>query len=71
VAIGGLLGFVALYLGGYPWAIAHERMGLVPLMAGLWAVVLEGYRRGNFSRRATAVWLTLLAIWAVYLFFSR
>ena len=69
LAAAAAIGFVALYLGGYPEAFAHERMALVPLIAGVGAAVLDGYRRGNLPRRTTAVGMILLAAWAAFLRF--
>jgi hypothetical protein len=67
IAVAAAMGFTALYLGGYPAAFAHERIALVPLIAGLGAAVVEGYRRGNLSRLTAAVAMILLAAWAAYL----
>jgi hypothetical protein len=71
LAAAGAIGFIALYLGGYPSAFAHERMALVPLIAGLGAAALDGYRRGNLLRSQTVVALTLLAVWVVFIRLSR
>jgi hypothetical protein len=62
--------FTALYLGGYPAAFAHERMALAPLIAGLGAAILDGYRRGNFLRLTAAMGILLLAAWALFLWVS-
>jgi hypothetical protein len=59
--------FTALYLGGYTAAFAHERMALTPLILGLGAAILGGYRRGNLSRLTAAVGTILLAAWAIFL----
>ncbi|HYW46644.1 MAG TPA: hypothetical protein VE959_27505 [Bryobacteraceae bacterium] len=64
VAAAAGLGFVARYLGGYAGVFEHERIVLVPLIAGLGAAVLEGRRAGAVSRPAAAVSLGLLAVWA-------
>lgn len=61
------IGFVTLYLGGYPWGFAHERMALVPLIAGLGAATLHGYRRGHLSRYTAIGGMVLLAVWALFL----
>jgi len=64
VAAAAGLGFVARYLGGYPGVFEHERIALVPLIAGLGAAVLEGLKAKAISRPASAVALGLLAVWA-------
>lgn len=67
LAAAAALGFTALYLGGYPAALAHERMALTPLIAGLGATVLHGYQRGNLPRLTAAVGMILLTVWVVFL----
>jgi hypothetical protein len=62
--------FTALYLGGYAAAFAHERMALAPLIAGLGAAILDGYRRGNLLRLTAAVGMLLLAAWVLFLWAS-
>jgi hypothetical protein len=64
---GGAIVFVALYLGGYPAAFQNERLALAPLMGGLGAGVLEGYRRGTLQKRTAVIGMLLLAVWAVFL----
>jgi hypothetical protein len=68
-AISGVV-FIAMVLGGYPAALAHERAALAPLMAGLGCGILEGYRRKAISNRAAAILMVLLAVWAGFLRFS-
>jgi len=67
LAAAAAMGFTALYLGGYPAALAHERMALAPLIAGLGAAVLGGYRSGNLSRPTAAIGMILLAAWTLFL----
>jgi hypothetical protein len=67
LAAAAAIGFTALYLGGYPAAFAHERIALIPLIAGLGAAVLEGYRRGNLARRTAALAMILLVAWVAFL----
>jgi hypothetical protein len=62
--------FIALYLGGYPSALAHERLALAPLIAGLGAAVVEGYRRGRLTRPIATLGVTLLAVWVIFLRFQ-
>jgi hypothetical protein len=61
------IAFIALYLGGYPWAFAHERMALLPLIGGLGSAVLEGYRRGALSRSWAGLAMALLVAWVLFL----
>jgi hypothetical protein len=56
-------GFLLLYLGGYTGALEHERITLIPLIAGLAAAALHGWRVGAISQRAAVISLGLLAIW--------
>jgi hypothetical protein len=67
LAAAAAAGFTALYLGGYAAALARERLALAPLIAGLGAAILAGYRRGNLSRLTAAAGMTLLAAWAAFL----
>jgi hypothetical protein len=67
LAAAAAMGFTALYLGGYSAALAHERMALAPLIAGLGAAVLGGYRGGNLPRLTAAVGMILLAAWVLFL----
>jgi hypothetical protein len=69
IAAAAAIAFTALYLGGYPATFAHERMALTPLVAGLGAAVLDGYRRGNLPRLTAGVGMILLAAWALILSF--
>lgn len=59
-----LLGFLLLYLGGYSGALEHEKIALIPLIAGLAAAVLQGWKTGAISRRSAWVALALLVFWA-------
>jgi len=67
LAAGAAIWFTSLYLGGYAPALAHERAALVPLIAGLGAGILEGFRRGRLRGVATAAAIALLAAWVVFL----
>jgi hypothetical protein len=67
IAAASALGFTVLYLGGYPVALAHERMALAPLIAGLGAAVLDGYRRRNLPRRTAVAGMILLVAWVLFL----
>jgi hypothetical protein len=67
IAAVAVMGFVTLYLGGYPAAFAHERIALAPLIAGLGAAVLAGYRRGSISRLTSAAGVILLVGWVLFL----
>jgi hypothetical protein len=66
LAAAAAIGFTALYLGGYPAAYAQERMALAPLIAGLGAAILAGYRRGRLPRFTAAVGMMLLAAWVLF-----
>jgi hypothetical protein len=57
-------GFVLLYLGGYGGVLEHERIALIPLIAGLAAAVLRGCNKGTVSFGTTIIVLVLLGIWA-------
>jgi len=67
-AIGSItgLGFLLLYLGGYSGVLEHERIALIPLIAGLGAAVFEGRRTRAISVRAAAIAIALLAVWVGY-----
>ena len=67
LAAAAAIGFIALYLGGYPAGFAHERVALVPLIGGLGAGVLYGHRGGSVSGRAMVVSMVLLAAWVLSL----
>lgn len=59
--------FVALYLGGYPSVFQHERLGLIPLIAGLAASAITALRHRNLTGRQTSAALMLLVLWSLWL----
>jgi len=67
IAAMAAMAFVALYLGGYPWALAHERLGLVPLIAGLGGAVLEAYQRKHLSQLGASLGFLSLFVWVLFL----
>jgi hypothetical protein len=67
VAVAAAIGFVTLYLGGYPAAFSYERLALVPLIAALSAALLHGFRRGNITRSTAAIGLISIVVWIIFL----
>ena len=67
VAAASAITFTTLDLGGYSWALEHERIALAPLIAGLGAAILEGCQRHRISRNAAAVAFLLIVLWTVFL----
>lgn len=59
--------FMALYVGGSPSLLVHERLGLAPLLAGLGAAILHAYRRERLSRSAAVLGALLLLAWVLFL----